>query len=111
MSGLGLIFTAVMAILVWGLPRRWVALPFLMGAAYMPMTQELELGVLHFPITRILVTVGFLRAMSKGERVAGGMNTLDRLMILWAVWAVISSVFHASGELVTRLGMVYTTLG
>ncbi len=82
-----------------------------MGAAYMPMTQELELGVLHFPITRILVTVGFLRAMSKGERVAGGMNTLDRLMILWAVWAVISSVFHASGELVTRLGMVYTTLG
>jgi hypothetical protein len=111
MNGLGLIFTFVMAILVWALPRRWVALPFLMGAGYLPVTEELELGPLHFPITRILITVGFLRTLSRGERIAGGFNTLDRLLIIGAAWAVVSSVFHVSGELISRLGMVYTSVG
>jgi hypothetical protein len=111
MNGFGFLFTGVMAILVWALPRRWVALPFLMGAGYMHVTQEIEIGPLHFPITRILVTVGFLRTMSKGERLAGGMNTLDRLMLAWAGWAVLSSLFHVSGELISRLGMIYTALG
>ena len=111
MNGFGLIFSLVMAMLVWALPRRWVSLPFLMGAVYMPVTQELELGPLHFPITRILITAGFLRVMAKGERLAGGMNILDRLMVAWAAWAFVSSLFHVSSELLTRLGMVYTTLG
>lgn len=111
MNGFGYLFTILMVALVWALPRRWVALPFLMGVGYMPIAQEIEIGALHFPITRILITVGFLRTMAKGERIAGGINTLDRFMIWWAVWAVVSSFFHVSGEQLSRMGMVFTALG
>jgi len=61
----------------------------------------------------MLVSAGVIRIIVKGERIAGGMNSLDRLMILWAVWALFSSVFHKnpSGALIFRLGLVLNTCG
>lgn len=43
----------------------------------------------------------------------GGWNVLDTLILLWAVWAVCSGIFHEPvGEvLVFRLGMAYNALG
>ena len=108
---MGIVFTLVIAALLFVLPRRWAAPVFLMGICYMPAAQELEIGALHFPMSRILVSIGFLRIMARRERVEGGMNTLDRLMLWWSVWAVVSSLFHVAGEQLMRLGMVYTFSG
>ena len=100
------------ALLLW-LPRRWAPLPLLIGACYMTFGQVIELGSLHFTVIRILVAVGVLRVALRGERLAEGMNTMDRLMLVFAGWALFSSLFHKepSTEIIFRLGLVYNVCG
>lgn len=93
------------------LPRNWAPLSMLMGASYITLFQQLEIGPLHFPVGRVLIAIGLLRTQMRGERVKGGMNSLDRAMILWAMWSVCSLAFHTPDVLVFRLGILYDALG
>lgn len=79
----------------------------------MTMGVGIELGPFHFMSIRLLVAVGILRVIIRGERLTGGMNSLDRLMIVWAAWALMCSVFHdnSPGVLVNRLGLVFNACG
>ena len=79
----------------------------------MSLDSSLDLGPLHFTSIRMLVAVGILRVIARGERIAGGLNRLDRVLIAWAVWTVCSSVFHGDflSALIFRLGLVLNVLG
>jgi len=109
-AGTFLILNSIFLLL---LPRQWAPMPLLVGACYMTLDQVIELGPFHFTLIRIVVAVGFMRVLLRGEWLMGRMNNLDRLMLVWAVWAVASGVFHQdpSGALVSRLGLVYNTCG
>jgi hypothetical protein len=75
--------------------------------------QKIELGPFSFTVVRIVIAAGVVRAMLKGERLAGRVNGLDKFVLAWAGWAVLSSIGHQDFEsaLVYRLGMVYDSLG
>ena len=103
-------FILVGGISLFVLPRRLAATPLLMGALYMTRGQEFDIGV-HFSVVRVLVTVGVLRVISKGERIEGGMNQVDLFLILCAILLVVTSFFHTSDSLVYRLGVIWTELG
>ena len=111
MNSFGTVFLFTNAILILLLPRRWAPLPLLLGACYMTLGQGIELGPFNFTVIRMLVALGVFRVIIRGERPAGGINGLDKLMVVWAGWAAVSSVFHndPSGALVFRLGLVYNT--
>lgn len=113
MTSINLIFGAIAALLLFRFPRKWAALPLLIGASYATTDNVLEVGPFHFPLIRILIALGLLRVLSKGERPSGGANSLDKMLILWACWAVFSSFFHADipAALVYRLGLAYNGLG
>lgn len=111
MNGIGFIFTLVNCILIWVLPRRLAILPLLIGAAYMTRGQILDLGPLHFPVIRVIITIGLFRVMSRREQMAGGINRLDRIIIWWSVGMIITSIFHTSAGLIFRAGLVWTELG
>lgn len=113
MNPLAILFTVLAGFLLFRLPRQWAALPLVIGATYMSMDCSLDLGPLHFTSIRILVAIGILRVMTRGERIAGGLNTLDRVLIAWAVWTVCSSCFHQdfSAALIFRLGLAFNVLG
>lgn len=108
-----ILFTVLAAFFLLRLPRQWAAVPLLIGATYMSMESSLDLGALHFTSIRLLVAIGVFRVMSRGERIAGGLNQLDRLLIAWAVWTVCSSCFHKdfSAALIYRLGLAFNVLG
>lgn len=95
------------------LPRRWAPLPFLLGVCYITRYQRVDLGSFTFTILRILIAVGFMRVLFRGERLEGRMNGLDKLMLMWASWMLISSGFHKapSAALIYRLGLVYDACG
>jgi hypothetical protein len=90
-------------------PRRWAPLPLLVGACYMTLGQGIKLGPFSFTVIRMLIAVGILRVLIRGERLTGQLNSLDRLMLVWAAWALISSPLHrdAFEVLINRLGLVY----
>ena len=111
MNAFGFLFTFVMSALLVRLPRNLAPLPILMGASYVPLSQQLEIGSLHFPVGRVLIAVGIFRVMSRGERIARGVNSLDRMMIYLAIWSICSLVFHKPTVLIFRLGILYDALG
>ncbi len=111
MNLFGILFTFVTSALLLRMPRSWASLPLLLGAAYITRTQQLEIGPMHFPTMRVLIAVGLLRATMKGERISGGMNSLDRIVRLWAIWNICSIGFHQPDVLVYRFGLLYDTLG
>lgn len=79
----------------------------------MTLGQGVEVGPFTFTVIRVLVAAGIVRVIMRGERLAGGMHSMDWLMVVWAVWALISSVFHndPSDALIFRLGLVYNACG
>jgi len=113
MNGFVIAFLLLNVGLLFLLPRRWAPLPLLAGTCYMTMGQGVELGPFTFTAIRILVAAGVVRIVVRGERLAGGMNALDRLMVIWAIWALMSSAFHGDpgAALVNRLGLVYNAFG
>jgi hypothetical protein len=113
MNATAVIFLMVNGGLLLTIPRQWAALPLLIGACYMTLGQVIQFGPFNFPVLRILLAFGFVRVIIRSERLSGRMNGLDWLMILWATWALISSLFHRdpSAALVNRLGLVYNGCG
>ena len=109
MSSYAILFLLANATMLLFLPRHMAPLPLLMGACYMTLGAGIEVGPFHFMVIRILMAVGILRVIMRRERLAGELNALDWLLVLWAVWAVISSLFHndISAVLVNRLGLIY----
>ena len=51
----------------------------------MTLGQGIEIGPFNFTVIRILLAVGFTRIILRGERLRGGLNGLDKLMIIFAV--------------------------
>jgi hypothetical protein len=110
MNFFGILFTFVTSTWLLRASRSWAVLP-LLGAVYITRMQVLEIGPMHFPVMRVLIAVGLLRAMINGERMSGGMNSLDRIVRLWTIWNICSIAFHRSDVLIFRLGVLYDTLG
>lgn len=113
MNSIAIVFVLTNAIALLLLPRRWAPLPLLIGACYMTLGQGIEIGPFTFTVTRMLIVAGLLRVMLREELVSGGMNGLDWLMVVWAVWALMSSVLHEapSEALIFRLGLVFNACG
>jgi hypothetical protein len=82
-----------------------------MGATYMTRGQSLDIGEISFPVVRLLATLGFVRVFIKRERIAGGINGLDKMIIAWGTWLIVSSAFHPDSVLITRIGVIWTELG
>src|SRR4029079_2701655 len=68
-------------------------------------------GGANFTGMRIVVGVGIIRVRMRGERLANGINSIDRLLVIWATWLIASTVFHASNSWVLRAGIVWSELG
>jgi hypothetical protein len=115
MSPLAIFFVLLNVVALLALPRRWAPIPFLIGACYMTLTQHVDLGPFSFTTIRLLIAAGVVRVVMRGERLVGGLNGMDRIMLIWAGWAIFSSAFHTTtsegNPLTFRLGLVYNVLG
>lgn len=107
----GAAFLAVAAPAMLALPRRHAVVPLLLTAAYTGRANVLEVGPANLSALRILILVGFVRTLLRGERLAGGVTLMDGLLILWAVMLVGLSAFHTSDAWNFRIGMTLGELG
>jgi hypothetical protein len=109
----GIIFLVINALLILALPRAWASLPVLITACYITRDLSLDIGPFTFTGIRIIVAFGVLRLILRGERLRGGLNGLDKLMLAWGTWLLISSLFHKSPSetLVFYLGLTYNAFG
>ena len=94
MNVLALIFFVICAAALLAVPRKWAPVPLLVGCCYMTLGQGIELGPVSLPIFRMLLVVGMLRAVIKGEKVEDLGNSIDKLMAWFAGWIFFASFFH-----------------
>lgn len=111
MSAFGAVFLITAAVFLIALPRRLAALPLILTAAYMTYGQLVILGPANFTILRILVAVGFLRVLLRGEHLPDGLHTVDKLILTWAAFLMVTSVFHEFSGWIYRSGLVWTEVG
>lgn len=113
MSIIPTIFLVISSIALLSVSRRWASLPLLFGACYMPMDGGVQVGPFSFTLLRLLIGVGLIRKFSRGERMTGGMQSLDYIVVIWGLWCIMSGFFHEEpgAAVVFRMGRTYNILG
>jgi hypothetical protein len=102
----------VMACLTWALPKRFAVCPLLVMTCLMPLGQQLIVFGLHFSFFRLLLLLGLLRVVAKGEAAGLKWTLLDTLFVCWVL---VSLVFGTMSELTathfqSRLGDAYNAI-
>jgi hypothetical protein len=91
-AALGFFIVSAGAVLC--LPRKWAPVPLLVACCYMTIGQGVDIGPFSLPIYRMVIATGLLRVVLRGERFAGRLNTIDRLLLAWTGWVMFASLFH-----------------
>ncbi len=108
----------LVGVLMCCLPQRKVIVPFLLTSLLIPSDQILVVAGLHFPLLRILIAFGMVRIFiikgrGKWNVFSGGLNKVDKLLILLAVVNAVAGVllFQNSRAFVFQLGDLYSVFG
>jgi hypothetical protein len=103
---------------LWVLPRRRMLSVFLATAFLIPLAQELYLGGAHLFALRIVILFTWIRLagaklFSREKIVSGGFNSLDKALILWAVFRALAFVIQhpAFGAVNNQLGFFWDVFG
>lgn len=108
-----LVFTVIMGIFLLFLPRRLAIIPVVVTACYITMGQVVNIASLNFTLIRLIILVGWIRLLVRGELAAFRVNRIDCGIILWSVTsAMIYTIFSQSSvAFINQLGFLYNTLG
>jgi hypothetical protein len=107
-SPIALVSLLVLGYLIWSLPRRLAACPLLVMVGLMPMGQELDLFGLHFYLFRILLLLGMVRVVAKGEFARLKWTPLDKY---FAWWVVVSITFGSLSPPSPSMSLMVNRLG
>jgi hypothetical protein len=112
------IWMVIAIVLILFLPRKYAVVPLLLCTFTVPLGQVVVLAGVHFTVIRFLIVAGLVRwsvsrRSSPGGVFTGGFNSIDRLMTLWALMALITfslqwmdtqAVIKGLGEFLDLLG-------
>lgn len=110
---LGLLAVFILGLSVLFLPRRWVVVPFLLIACFIPSVQRIVIAGLDFDFLRIMVLFGVTRLLFRKEYLAFAWKSLDKAIILWVISSIVFFVIQNSTlpALINRLGFAFDALG
>ncbi|MGH9400487.1 MAG: hypothetical protein ACRD2P_00085 [Terriglobia bacterium] len=108
----------VVIVLILTLPRNKAITPFLLAYFTIPLGQVLVLGGAHFTMLQILILtvvgrMAVFRGSASEKRFAGGFNALDKVVVLWALsaliivslqWLELQAFIKFMGDLIETLG-------
>ena len=94
MSVGGFIILAACALGVLVASRKNALIPFIAGCCYLTNAQSINLGGSYLPAFRLLLIVGLIRVLVKGERIEGGLLAKDKWVFALAAWVILASFGH-----------------
>jgi hypothetical protein len=103
---------------MFGLPRKYIVVPFLLALFLLPVGQQFYIGGVHFYVPRILIGFGLARLVSaklksRARILPGGWNDLDKIFTCWAICRFSAGVlYYWSGKAFpNQLAFLWDTLG
>lgn len=85
----GLLITIV---LMLRRPRKYVIVPLLLCTFLVPRGQEVMVAGAHLYVRLILALAGFVRVAKDRFLIAGGLNSVDKIVIVWACYRVFAAI-------------------
>jgi hypothetical protein len=112
-SALGLTITLFLGALLFVLPRRYAPIPMLIIGAYMTYGEIINIAGFHFMMMRVMILIGWLRLLIRGEFKILKLNKLDVVFLCWLAAHFLISVLReqTADALVYQLGFAYNALG
>lgn len=112
-SPVGLIFSLLMGLLIFVVPRRYVIVPFVMTCFFLTQGQRVNLLGYDFTMLRFIILFGWVRLLLWRELVPIRVNAVDAVILSWAVTLVVmhTLMMRDAAALVNRLGYAYDALG
>jgi hypothetical protein len=113
LNPLALAFAVCLGLLLLLLPRRYALLPLFAGACYMTMGQSVNVAGLNFDILRILVLIGWLRVIVRGEFKAIRIGSIDKAMLWWTLSSITiyTILWGTSDAFINQCGRAYDAIG
>jgi hypothetical protein len=113
LNPLGVAFTLCMGLLLLLLPRRRALIPLVLMTCYMTFGQQVVLMSFHFTMLRVVVLVGLVRVLVRGELRAVRWLRMDTLVVFWVltIVCIYTMLWQSTGAFVNRLGFAYDSLG
>jgi hypothetical protein len=110
---LTLFIAVVLSVMTLVIPRKYILLPYVIGACWVPADQAIVIETLDFQVLRILVLVGLLRMWLRGEMTPIRWNRFDKLVLAWFVVGTIIYVLQwmSVGAFINRCGRMVEWLG
>lgn len=107
------IATIFLGILSLTIPRKYFLLPFILVACFIPADQRIMIFDLDFTPLRMLVLVGFLRTILRGERLMFKWNRFDKLVLAWAICGVVIYLTQWANmrALIYKCGVLFDVIG
>lgn len=95
------------------LPKRYAIYPIITAASYMTMGQRIVIATLDFTIFRIMIFVGWLRVLVRGEARGIKYNEIDKVLITWVIVSFIAGILldFTAEKAINRCGFAYNALG
>lgn len=72
-------------------PRKYAIVALLPCIFLVPRGQEIMVAGAHLYVRLILVLVGFIRVAKDKFRIAGGLNSVDKIFIVWVAYRVFAA--------------------
>lgn len=111
---IGLTALVLLGIFTFLIPRRHALLPLLVLLCFIPGAQRIVLGGLDLTFIRLLIFVGCIRLLLRGEYTGLRWMATDSLMIAWTIVSItvftIQQLDHSAG-FTFRAGVAVDTLG
>lgn len=115
---LAVIVMLVAIALIFLLPRRYVIVPLLLAAFFIPLGQMLVVGGIHLMVLRIVLLFGCARLIwsklsSQHSPLTGGFNSIDKAFSLWAFFYALNFIlmWMETQALINRLGFLLDAFG
>ena len=110
---ISLLIALFLSILVFLLPKKYLLLPYIVAACFVPTDQTILIANMHFTAVRILIAVGVLRMFFRGEIISIKWNGFDMLFLGWMIYrSIIYMVMNGNMQaVINRSGMFYDGVG
>ncbi|HBG28279.1 MAG: hypothetical protein A2Y10_03195 [Planctomycetes bacterium GWF2_41_51] len=111
-----IIITVLLVIITLAVPRKYLLLPYIIAACFVPTDQRIILMGLDFTVLRILVATGIFRIIIRAENKKITWNRFDYLVFAWVIcgafiysiqWMNFKAVVNRSGLLFDVIGLYW----
>ncbi len=110
------IIAAILVVVCFVVPRKYVLVPVLLTACFLPADQRFMVGELDFPIIRVMIVTLAARLWLRDEMVGLEWNGFDKVFIAWmavgtvayiAQWLTPGAVIYKCGRWLEIVGLYW----